>query len=268
VTVSAERPFEKIDPKDWSASLTSTWWAAPSCPHRSSVLPCAREAGQHYQYRQRGGHLPISRVVAYSAPRPPCSTSASSSPASGPRAVSGSIPLPRFFPAEQNRRLLFDENGKPTPRSQAILGHTPMGRFGQPSELVGAAIFLASSAASGFVTGTTCGWMWLPLPDHLIVWPHRALPLLSQAIGKGAEPAHLSQRQPEASIRGAAIYALEREGAVVAPLRLSLAVRPQAAAAAAYAKERARHATVDKLAAFKGETSDPPRGSFSPGACL
>jgi len=60
---------------------------------------------------------------------------------------------PGFFPAEQNRRLLFQENGEPTPRAKSILAHTPMGRFGQPSELVGAAIFLASGAASGFVTG-------------------------------------------------------------------------------------------------------------------
>jgi gluconokinase len=51
--------------------------------------------------------------------------------------------------------------------------------------------------------------------------------------------------EPEASIRGAAIYALEREGAVIAPLRLPLAVRPQPAVAAAYGKERARHAALD-----------------------
>jgi NAD(P)-dependent dehydrogenase (short-subunit alcohol dehydrogenase family) len=61
---------------------------------------------------------------------------------------------PGFFPAEQNRRLLFNEDGSPTPRAQSILGHTPMGRFGEGRELVGAAIFLASSTASSFVTGT------------------------------------------------------------------------------------------------------------------
>ena len=59
-----------------------------------------------------------------------------------------------FFPAEQNRRLLFEEDGTPTERGQQILSHTPMDRFGRPEELVGAAVFLASDAASGFVTGT------------------------------------------------------------------------------------------------------------------
>ena len=61
---------------------------------------------------------------------------------------------PGFFPAEQNRKLLFNDDGSPTARTKSILGHTPMARFGEPSELVGAAIFLASNAASGFVTGS------------------------------------------------------------------------------------------------------------------
>ena len=52
------------------------------------------------------------------------------------------------------RRLLFDQDGKPTPRGQSILNHTPMKRYGEPSELVGAALFLASNKASSFVTGS------------------------------------------------------------------------------------------------------------------
>ena len=55
--------------------------------------------------------------------------------------------LPGFFPAEQNRKLLTEE------RVASIMGHTPMKRFGESSELVGAAVFLASHEASSFVTG-------------------------------------------------------------------------------------------------------------------
>jgi len=55
--------------------------------------------------------------------------------------------LPGFFPAEQNKKLLTEE------RVAQIMGHTPMKRYGQASELVGAAVFLASDAASSFVTG-------------------------------------------------------------------------------------------------------------------
>jgi NAD(P)-dependent dehydrogenase (short-subunit alcohol dehydrogenase family) len=60
---------------------------------------------------------------------------------------------PGFFPAEQNRKLLFNDDGSPTPRTQSIWGHTPMKRFGEAQELVGATIFLASHKASSFVTG-------------------------------------------------------------------------------------------------------------------
>lgn len=56
--------------------------------------------------------------------------------------------LPGFFPAEQNRKLLTDD------RVAAIMRHTPMNRFGEASELVGAAVFLASDKASSFVTGS------------------------------------------------------------------------------------------------------------------
>jgi NAD(P)-dependent dehydrogenase (short-subunit alcohol dehydrogenase family) len=56
--------------------------------------------------------------------------------------------LPGFFPAEQNRKLLTEE------RVASILGHTPMRRFGESCELVGATVYLASREASSFVTGS------------------------------------------------------------------------------------------------------------------
>jgi NAD(P)-dependent dehydrogenase (short-subunit alcohol dehydrogenase family) len=56
--------------------------------------------------------------------------------------------VPGFFPAEQNRKLLTPE------RTAQILGHTPMARFGEASELIAAAIYLASDKAASFVTGS------------------------------------------------------------------------------------------------------------------
>ena len=64
------------------------------------------------------------------------------------------ILVPVFFPAEQNRRLLYNEDGSPTDRAKSILTHTPMNRFGKAEELIGAAVFLAAARASGFVTGS------------------------------------------------------------------------------------------------------------------
>ena len=61
---------------------------------------------------------------------------------------------PGFLVTDQNRNLLIDaQTGKLTPRGQSILDHTPMGRFGDPEDLLGAVLWLLSPA-SGFVTGT------------------------------------------------------------------------------------------------------------------
>ena len=60
---------------------------------------------------------------------------------------------PGFFVTKQNKDLLFNNDGTPTPRTDKILRATPMGRFGKPEELFGALDFLCDNDASGFVTG-------------------------------------------------------------------------------------------------------------------
>lgn len=60
---------------------------------------------------------------------------------------------PGFFVTNQNRELLFDESGAPTPRTGKILAATPMGRFGEAEELIGVLLFLLSNPAASFVTG-------------------------------------------------------------------------------------------------------------------
>ena len=62
---------------------------------------------------------------------------------------------PGFFATNQNRTLLFNEDGSLTPRSHKIISQTPMGRFGEPEELLGTLRFLIDNDASGFVTGIT-----------------------------------------------------------------------------------------------------------------
>lgn len=58
-----------------------------------------------------------------------------------------------FYAAEQNHDLLFNKDGSYTDRAGDIIAGTPMGRFGNPEELIGAALFLASDDAAGFVNG-------------------------------------------------------------------------------------------------------------------
>ncbi|MBQ4040005.1 MAG: SDR family oxidoreductase [Oscillospiraceae bacterium] len=60
---------------------------------------------------------------------------------------------PGFFATEQNRTLLFNDDGTPTARTGKILAATPMGRFGTPDELLGALLFLVDAKAASFVTG-------------------------------------------------------------------------------------------------------------------
>jgi NAD(P)-dependent dehydrogenase (short-subunit alcohol dehydrogenase family) len=59
---------------------------------------------------------------------------------------------PGFFIGKQNKALLLNEDGSLTDRGQTIIGHTPMGRFGTPEELLGTMFWLLSPA-SQFVTG-------------------------------------------------------------------------------------------------------------------
>ena len=61
---------------------------------------------------------------------------------------------PGFFSTNQNKALLWNDDGTPTARTGKILAATPMGRFGEASELLGVLKFLADPSASGFVTGT------------------------------------------------------------------------------------------------------------------
>lgn len=60
---------------------------------------------------------------------------------------------PGFYAAEQNHDLLFNTDGTYTDRARKIIAGTPMGRFGNPEELIGAALFLASDETTSFVNG-------------------------------------------------------------------------------------------------------------------
>ena len=62
---------------------------------------------------------------------------------------------PGFFSTNQNKALLWNEDGSPTARTGKILAATPMKRFGEPEELEGALLFLCDEQYSSFITGTT-----------------------------------------------------------------------------------------------------------------
>lgn len=100
------------------------------------------------------GMIPLSRVVAYSAAKAAVINLtqflAREWATTGVRVNAIS---PGFFPAEQNRALLYNEDGSLSERGGQIIGHTPMARFGKPEELGGAVVWLAAPQAASFVTG-------------------------------------------------------------------------------------------------------------------
>ncbi len=60
---------------------------------------------------------------------------------------------PGFFSTAQNKALLWNNDGTPTARTGKIIAATPMGRFGEPEELLGSVLFLLSESAASFITG-------------------------------------------------------------------------------------------------------------------
>jgi NAD(P)-dependent dehydrogenase (short-subunit alcohol dehydrogenase family) len=156
VTVTPTMKFENIALNDWRSHFDMNVVGGVLLPCQVfGAAMAARGKGSIINIASVSAHLPLSRVVAYSASKAAVFNLtqflAREWAASGVRVNSIT---PGFFPAEQNRKLLFNEDGTPTPRAQSILGHTAMGRFGTADELVGTVVFLASSKASSFVTGT------------------------------------------------------------------------------------------------------------------
>jgi NAD(P)-dependent dehydrogenase (short-subunit alcohol dehydrogenase family) len=126
------------------------------------LLPCqifgeamlAAQSGSIINIASMSGMIPLSRVVAYSAAKAAViNLTQFLAREWATRGVRVNAISPGFFPAEQNRALLFKEDGTYTERGGQIIGHTPMARFGKADELSGAIVFLASEKASGFVTG-------------------------------------------------------------------------------------------------------------------
>jgi NAD(P)-dependent dehydrogenase (short-subunit alcohol dehydrogenase family) len=91
---------------------------------------------------------PLSKVFAYSASKAAVvNYTKNVARELAPRGVRVNVLCPGFFPAEQNRKILSPE------RTATIMSQTPMNRFGEPQELVGATILLCAPVAGSFITG-------------------------------------------------------------------------------------------------------------------
>lgn len=94
------------------------------------------------------GVVPLSRVFTYSMSKGAVhNLSKNLAREWAPLGIRVNTLVPGFFPAEQNKKVLVPD------RVAKIMGHTPMNRFGESRELVGATLLLASNAAGSFITG-------------------------------------------------------------------------------------------------------------------
>lgn len=148
--VNSATPFFDIGEEEWDKIMDV---------NAKSVMLACQVFGRHMVERGQGGSIvnlssvssgpPLSRVFAYSASKAAVnSITQFLAREFAPAKVRVNAIIPGFFPAEQNRAILSEE------RVSSIMRHTPMNRFGDPSELQGAVVYLASDKASSFVTGS------------------------------------------------------------------------------------------------------------------
>lgn len=155
-TLTGDFTFEQIPLDAWRGNFDLNLVGGVLLPCQE-FCPTMIEAGKGsvINIASVSAHIPLSRVIAYSAAKAAVlSLSQFLAREWATTGVRVNTITPGFFPAEQNRKILFHEDGSPTERTNSIMGHTPMGRFGEAEELIGAAVFLASNKASSFVTGT------------------------------------------------------------------------------------------------------------------
>ncbi|MBN2545918.1 MAG: SDR family oxidoreductase [Spirochaetes bacterium] len=103
-------------------------------------------------------YVPLSGVWAYDASKAGVlNLTMATAKELAPNGIRVNAIAPGFFVGKQNKDLLIknEKTGELTERGQSIIQRTPFGRFGDASELIGAAIFLISDMASGFITGVS-----------------------------------------------------------------------------------------------------------------
>jgi NAD(P)-dependent dehydrogenase (short-subunit alcohol dehydrogenase family) len=148
--VNSGTPFFEITEAEWQRildiDLTSVFLA---CQVFGKAMVDAGHGGSIINISSASSGPPLSKVFTYAVAKAGVNQITQFLARElAPQNVRVNAILPGFFPAEQNRKLLTEE------RVASILGHTPMHRFGESCELVGAAVYLASQEASSFVTGS------------------------------------------------------------------------------------------------------------------
>lgn len=147
--VNSATPFPEVSDDEWNRLLNVNLGAVfRACQIFAPQMRNRHSGASIINISSSAAAVPVSRVIGYGAAKAGVDNIsqylARELAADGIRV---NAIVPGFFPAEQNRAILTRE------RVDSIIGHTPMRRLGEPQELDGALLWLASSRASGFVTG-------------------------------------------------------------------------------------------------------------------
>ena len=147
--VNSAVAYEEIADEDWDRVLDTNLKATHlACQLFAPLMAAQEQGGSILNIGSVTAHLPLSRVFAYSASKAAVNNLTKNLAREyAPRGVRVNSLNPGFFPAEQNRKILKPE------RVRKIMDQTPMARFGEPPELVGAALLLLARGAGSFVTG-------------------------------------------------------------------------------------------------------------------
>ena len=147
--VNSAVPYEEIQDDDWEWVLDTNLKATHlGCQIFAPLMAQQSQGGSILNIGSVTAHLPLSRVFAYSASKAAVNNLTKNLAREyATRGLRVNSLNPGFFPAEQNRKILQPE------RVRKIMDQTPMARFGEPPELVGAALLLVARKAGSFVTG-------------------------------------------------------------------------------------------------------------------
>ena len=148
--VNSATPFFEIGEQEWQRiidiDLKSVFLA---CQVFGKAMVDAGRGGSIINISSASSGPPLSKVFTYSVAKGGVNQITQFLAREwAPYNVRVNAILPGFFPAEQNRKILTEQ------RVADIMSHTPMKRFGESEELVGAAVYLASPRAASFVTGS------------------------------------------------------------------------------------------------------------------